>query len=534
MPPIKALVVDDEQGIARLCQFFLESASYQVATTINPQEAVEFIKQQPFDLLITDIRMPGMDGFELLKIAQKYQPDMAVVFMTAFGTVEIAIQALRFGADGLILKPFSSGSDLLDAANQALLEKARKRDAARLQALNPLFEISEQLISETDTEKLMQLIFGSMQSLFQVQHVGVYQQKADEPWSMIMTTTKPLPWNGQNPNSNFIIEYFKSSQALIVNPGDDVPTNLKKLHEQFSIGSLLVVPLRFKSVNYFVVASRAASSTPFTQADLELFIILTRQCAVALENAQLYNNLRISLKKIEDSQRALVQAEKMAAVGRLMASVAHEVNNPLQSIQNCLALASRNEVTEDEKKEYLGIAQDEINRLSGTLKRMLEFYKPGKSERVDIEVHKMVHAVLHLVSPQLKTKQIKLILEDQAPGIILKGMPDQLQQVIFNLILNASDAVEGNTGSKMIWLTIQKRGDWVVISVEDNGPGIAEGMENHIFEPFVSTKEKGTGLGLAISFSIVEAHGGQLLLGKNEHANGARFEVLISNHDRLS
>lgn len=528
MSPVRALVVDDEPGIARLCQFFLESAAYSVTITTNPHDAVELIKQQNFDILLTDVRMPQMDGFELLKITKIYQPDMAVLFMTAFGTVEIAIQALRSGADGLILKPFSSSSDLIEAVNQALQDKHQKRDAARLQALKPLFEISEKLISETNMENLIQLILDSMENLFLVEHVGVYLPQADQTgFSLVLGMGQPFPWTEEHLQSGFLKQAYIVNQPIFVNQGDTAPSDLTKMHEQKLMGGYIFIPLEYKDRKYFIVASRNAAALPFTASDLEMFVVLARQCAVAIENAELYNDLRGYIRKIEESQRALIQAEKMAAVGRLMASLAHEVNNPLQSVRNCLILVSRPDVPEGEKREYLDLAQGEIDRLSGTLQRMLEFYRPGRKENVSVDVEKMVHTVKQLMRPQIKAKQIQLIFENRFTGARVRGMPDQLQQVIFNLLLNAVDAVEQNPDNKIIWFSISEQNGWLKISVEDNGKGIEPGFENQIFEPFVSSKEKGTGLGLAVSYGIIEAHGGNLELGSSVHGNGACFNVLL-------
>ena len=123
-------------------------------------------RHNPVDLLLVDIRMPDVDGFEVISRAKKLQPDIAVLVMTGFGTVETAIQALRQGVDGLLLKPFEQGSELVDAVKQALLDSERKRDAARIQALRPLFSVTESLLSETRPDQLLELIKNAIQGTF--------------------------------------------------------------------------------------------------------------------------------------------------------------------------------------------------------------------------------------------------------------------------------------------------------------------------------------------------------------------------------
>src|SRR3990172_2170244 len=136
------LVVDDEPGIAMLCERLLRRAGYSAKTFTDPREAVEYLTQHPIDLLLVDIRMPEVDGFEVIEHTQRLQPDAAVLIMTGHGTVEMAIQALRKGVDGLILKPFGQGSELIEAVEQAFADSQQKRDAARTKAIRPLFSLT--------------------------------------------------------------------------------------------------------------------------------------------------------------------------------------------------------------------------------------------------------------------------------------------------------------------------------------------------------------------------------------------------------
>src|SRR6188474_2375411 len=142
MESTSVLVVDDESGIALLCDRVLSRAGYEVVSETNPHTAIEDLQQKRFDLLLVDIRMPEVDGFDVISRAQMVQPDIAVLVMTGFGTVETAIRALRQGVDGLLLKPFKQSEELLQAVRQALTDNQRKRDTARVSALRPLFNVT--------------------------------------------------------------------------------------------------------------------------------------------------------------------------------------------------------------------------------------------------------------------------------------------------------------------------------------------------------------------------------------------------------
>jgi signal transduction histidine kinase len=249
---------------------------------------------------------------------------------------------------------------------------------------------------------------------------------------------------------------------------------------------------------------------------------------VALENARLYADLRNYVRKVEESQEALLRAEKMAAAGRLTASIAHEVNNPLQSVQNCLHLAGREDLPAEKRKEYFELARTELERLMKTMHRMLDFYRPGAIRMEHVDVLDLLKHVLSLTSQQLGQRQIeiKTDLPESLPAIY--AVNSQIQQIFINLILNSFDAMPGG-GS----LSIAAHGleGGVEIIFEDSGPGISEEQRNNIFEPFFSTKDGGTGLGLTVSYNIVTAHGGTLDL-MDGRDSGACFRLFLPTGDK--
>jgi signal transduction histidine kinase len=259
-----------------------------------------------------------------------------------------------------------------------------------------------------------------------------------------------------------------------------------------------------------------------------MFFVLARQAVVAMENASLYEDLRDYVRQIEDSQQALLRAEKMAAAGRLTASIAHEVNNPLQSVQNCLHLAGREDLPVEKRKEYFDLAQSELERLMKTMQRMLDFYRPGSAKVEQVDILDLLQHVLSLTSQQLRQRQIEVQadLPDSLPAVY--AVSGQIQQIFFNLILNALDAM---SAGGMLNIRAREFEHGVEILFQDTGPGIPESRRNDIFEPFFSTKEGGTGLGLTVSYNIVTAHGGTLDL-VNENEPGACFRLFLPVGDK--
>ncbi len=525
------LIVDDDRTIIRLCQRLLERASYHVYTVMDPFEALKILEQQKIDLLLSDIRMPIMDGFELISQAKQYQPELPVLVMTGYGSIDNAIQALHRGVDGLILKPFENSAELLQTVQRVLDESRQKRDAARLHALRPLFDVTERLLAETSPQPLEKLILNAVTGLFQANCAGIYRLKAEVGFLELVRMTD-LP----QAKTDLTLQQRLIEVAI----ADDLPTMISTsypghneveqnyLHE---IGweTLLVAPVRRNNSQFVFFACREKGSVCFTEADLEMFVILARQAAVAMENARLYSELKDYVRQVEDSQRALIQAEKMAAVGRLMASLAHEINNPLQAVRNCLHLATRKGVDNNQHVHYLKMTDEVLERLVITVRRMLDFYRPGGAEKQKTEIREIIDQVLALLNPQLHQQEVKVSLRYTGQSQPLMVVPDQIQQVIFNLVINAMDALEERKGAAAaeIWIDVCFETQKVRVMIEDSGPGIPDELCERIFEPFVSTKEHGTGLGLAVSYGIMERHQGSLSLVSPQYGEGACFEIVL-------
>jgi two-component system NtrC family sensor kinase len=213
----------------------------------------------------------------------------------------------------------------------------------------------------------------------------------------------------------------------------------------------------------------------------------------------------------------------MAAAGRLSASIAHEVNNPLQAVQNCLHLASRDDVPEEKRKEYLGMARTELERLMLTTRRMLDLYRPNPNALEKIDIRDMLEYVINLMNKQFSEASLKIEIHipEKLPAVMAVG--SQIQQVFINLSLNAADAMpKGGT----LKITAKPLAHGVELFFRDNGPGIPREKQANIFEPFFSTKDGGTGLGLTVSYNIITAHGGTLEY-LSDQDSGACFHIIL-------
>lgn len=220
------------------------------------------------------------------------------------------------------------------------------------------------------------------------------------------------------------------------------------------------------------------------------------------------------------SQEVLRKAEKLAAAARLAATVAHEINNPLEAVGNLIYLAKAAPEIPTEAMQQLTMAEQELARVSHLTRQTLGFYRES-SAAVTVEVPALIESVLALYSNKFNTKNITVMRDfgECPPVQVVRG---EMNQVVANLISNAADAV-GHNGEITIRLVCKQRPDGPVVhlAVEDDGPGVTEENAQRIFEPFFTTKKDvGTGLGLWVVKEIVERHGGSVAVNSH-NGNGS-------------
>jgi signal transduction histidine kinase len=192
-------------------------------------------------------------------------------------------------------------------------------------------------------------------------------------------------------------------------------------------------------------------------------------------------------------------------------------------VQNCLHLAAREDLPADKRGEYFDLARAELERLSVTVERMLDFYRPGGVKPESVDLAELVSYIVALTEKQLRERGISVETELSPSLERIRAVSSQLQQVFINLILNSYDAMP-NGGSLRIVGRPTNGG--VEMLFEDSGPGVPQDRAISVFEPFFSTKDGGTGLGLTVSYNIIAAHGGSLELVP-DYDRGACFRVFL-------
>ncbi|HUF22919.1 MAG TPA: ATP-binding protein [Vicinamibacterales bacterium] len=223
----------------------------------------------------------------------------------------------------------------------------------------------------------------------------------------------------------------------------------------------------------------------------------------------------------------LVRAERLSAVGELVAGVAHEINNPLQSIVGCAEILAEG-VTDPDLQRDVAIIRAEAGRAREIVRSLLSFVHRRPTQRVATDFNEIIQEAMALRGYHLKQEGIALVA-DRAAGLPpALASPDEIRQLVLNLLLNAEHAVAASEPPRRITLTTRRAdGDAVYLEVRDSGPGVPEQLRHRIFEPFFTTKDvgQGTGLGLSISHGIAQAHGGRLELLRG--GPGACFRLVL-------
>jgi two-component system NtrC family sensor kinase len=302
------------------------------------------------------------------------------------------------------------------------------------------------------------------------------------------------------------------------------------------VGSLICAPLKYLESTIGVVEILSKPRKPFDGEDLGLLESVASVAALALENARLYQDLERVIVEHEKTQAKLVHAAKMSALGRLTASVAHEITNPVQAVQGYLSLAEeRLDAVDPEEpvQRFLHIASDEVDRISDILKHLREFYRPTRPGFWPTDVEAVLERVLELSRKKLEESHVVVAWDKETgPSSRLprvEANADQLGQVFLNMVINAIEAMpEGGTLRIRTALEDAPDVDHPMVRIEfaDTGVGLDSVARERLFEPFFTTKEEGSGLGLSVSYGIIQSHRGEIWV-ESETGQGSTFAVRL-------
>ncbi|MHB0878008.1 MAG: hybrid sensor histidine kinase/response regulator [Anaerolineae bacterium] len=506
MPKERILVVDDEPDVLRVCERILVSDGYIVRTVGNGFEAVQLAGAEAFDLLLTDIKMPGMDGLDVAEAARTVNPHLVCVTMTGYSTMDTAIEALKLGIEEFIIKPFTP-QDLIAAVSRALEKERLRRESGRLRALLPLFEANRVFMSTTDVDRLAHEVVGA----------AARELKADR--ALLLLASGPQNGNGASgdlrPTAGQNVDdagapHWQAIATLAVQSDRPLLFDQRQPHALLAAAgaaSLLACTVNSKQGGVGVlIAVHDDPGRSFDEGDREFLNVLCGQAGIAIENASLFGELRRAYEELK-------QLDYMKS--EFISIAAHELRTPLAILMGYAGILEG--MVPSDVKQYATIILRNAGRLRALMDEMLNLdaLERGAS-LVRFEAMSLGEVVSEIVDdlrPLADNRRQRLELTLPTGEVRLTTDREKFGMVLANLLGNAIKFTgEGGT----IAVRAGSHPDGVLVEVEDSGVGIAEGEWGRIFDRFYQVEDsltrehEGMGLGLSIAKGMVELLGGHI------------------------
>lgn len=520
------LVVDDEQIVLNLVEDTLTDEGYTVTTTLSAHAAIELVKKNYFDFVLTDIRMPEMNGIELIKQIHQIAPTVGVIFMTGYANLDTAKQAIKEGAYDYIMKPFEL-SEIRQAMARAVQQRQSATEATLTQELNKITGLSNLMYASGDLASLLQLSlsFAVIQGSAEV-GVAVYYDRHAEELAVTRTARQagaseevrrlPLPpeqWAMVSPVRTATLIRQEADHPLCGLNIFGAQRNLL-LPDQFDrTETAVIVPLiRSEKVLGFLSLFYAAADYDLKGSDTRFLDFISSQLAISLENLELLEDSREAYRRLEHLQEQTLQLEKMATRGQMSAEIGHELNNYLGVVVanfQLMNLRLKKGVTEGLDR-FTESIQDHLDKISRFTKGLMDYSSLQQATFAKADLNQLLQRVMEFLQPQKRFRQISIDTAF-APGA-LEAEVDQglIEQVLYNLLNNAADALAEATVKKIEIGTARLSDDMIRLTVRDYGGGIPEEQCKKLFKEKFTTKQSGHGIGLVVCKNIIDKHNGRI------------------------
>jgi signal transduction histidine kinase len=460
------------------------------------------------------------DGFEQIAIFAVYGTNSVI------GTITLATDvACRYSQDELRLVESAARQLGITLEDLHMQDELRERNR-ELYALNSIADIAAQSF---DLDQILNASVRQIMDLFPADTAAIYvlepsthilHRKAawgflsDLGKEMTQVTVQPELWKRLQ---------RRDLEVLGIRHRNLLPQTVRELIAAERLQTLCWVILRTEGNVVGVMA--LSSRDPAALQHEPLMVALGRQLAITIEKVQLYSETSQAYEEIRRTQEQLLQTEKMAAMGQLVAGVAHELNNPLTAIIGYAQLLESG-ATPEQVQDYSQKLHRQARRTHKVVQNLLSFSRQHKAEKADVDIVRVLEDTIALREYDLRLNNIEVV-RDYAPALLrTHADANQLEQVFLNILNNAVDAMLGHARGGMLRVRTSQMPGKVCVQVHDSGPGIKE--PQRVFDPFYTTKEigKGTGLGLSICYGIVSNHGGEIT-AYNHPEGGAVFEVKL-------
>ncbi|MEJ2168265.1 MAG: response regulator [Desulfobacterales bacterium] len=496
----KLLLIDDEPDILRVLGISLKADGYQVIPALNGAEGIAAFSQHKPPIVITDIKMPGMDGIEVLEKIKAMDPDTEVIIITGHGDIDNAIESLKYGASDYINKPVRD-----EALSIALARAKEKLDIKR--------RLKEYT---TDLEKKIEVATSELrrQTNFQIKLIRSSNDG-------IVATDQDLKIVIYNPGAERIFGYSQAEVIYKMRLEKLYPPEITGLFREALKAENGLKDIAWRETEIISKEGRQIptrfSGTVLTEKDREMGTVAFFQ----------------DLREIKRLERELVKSERLAAVGQTVAGLAHGIKNILHGLKGgsyLVDIGIQREDTEKLKKGWDTIKRN-IGRTSNLVMDLLSYSKEREPEYAVCTPNEIVNDVCDLLKGIASENNIEIItdLDDAVGEVIMDG--SIIHEALLNLASNAVDACLFDEDLSKNWqvrLTTEREADNVIkFEVSDNGAGMDQEVLQKLFTSFFSTKgHRGTGLGLMVTRKLIEEHQGRIEVA-SQLGHGTTFTVRL-------
>ena len=499
----KILLIDDEEANVRVLSMSLRSDGHEVLSALNGEEGLDVFQKEAPELVLTDIKMPGMDGIEVLQRIKALQPEAEVIIITGHGDIDNAIEALKFGASDFINKP------IRDEVLSVAIQRAQEKRAMKRQLREYTVNLEQKVQSATEEVRRKS---NFLTKLIRSSNDGIIA--TDEALTIVIYNSAAM-------------HIFGYARAEIVGRRKITDLLPENLYKAFKSPSMVE-----KQGGAMVRMEVLVQARDRTKIPLHIYATPLYERNKIVGTVSFFKDLR-EIKRLEAE---LLHAERLAAMGQTIAGVAHGVKNILHGFKGGSYLVDLGIAKNDGQKLKKGweMIQRNIGRTSDLVLDLLTYSKEREPQYEPCDPNVIINDVCEVMRELAAENQIALTtqLDPSIRSVIMD--PHTIHQCLSNLISNAIDACLFDQDMRKEWHinveSVCENGKYVRINVRDNGIGMSREVRDKLFTSFFSTKgHRGTGLGLLVTRKSVEEHGGTIGVA-SEAGKGTVFTLRLPFH----
>ena len=524
----RILIVEDDESTSKGLRFVLKKRGYDAVEAGTGKEAIEKAKEQFFNITILDIRLPDMEGIELISPLKKIHPGMLVIMATAYASSKTAIRALNEGASAYLTKPFNM-AEVLEKIKESLEKQCLVTENKRL------YEKAQQEITERkQTEKALENSEKRLNSIIKTVPDIIYRLDVKGVINFISDAVKRYGYSATGLLGTNILQLVcpedREKAHYIITPGGT---------DKKDAGSLEIRLLPEKYPSFAVQGRSKSTVNPTFLVTAERLYESGKEGMNKFAGTQ---GIARDITKQKQLEAQLRQSQKMEAIGTLAGGIAHDFNNLLMGIQSDISLLLRDIDQMDTSCKYLKSIERYVQSGAKLTSHLLGYARKGRYALKTIDLNQLLKETSEAFSRTRKEVTIRRKLAKDL--LATEADPNQIEQVFLNLFINAADAMSegGNILLKTLNVTHKdinkgklyqpEPGKYILITITDTGKGINKKTIEHIFDPFFTTKERGqgTGLGLASVYGIIKGHCGYINV-ESRPGKGATFSIYLRGSD---